>query len=237
MFCCSHVYLSHITLSLTALHFTCTQLQSYLAPDFIAYCIGLLLWMVLLSRWMLITTPHSNTQAKLQRLAWGVSGGSITGLQNFLKDALTILKTTGDKHDAELYKTYTLALFFLCCAGLAAFGGFFLLTLCMKRYSATYSASMFVGSFVLSASFMSAIKYHTFQHLHSLQEMLLYPTGLLFLLTGTIVLARDGDGDNETVFAEGSTTTTTEYTRAAAEQEQQQEQAQTTADREMHPVV
>lgn len=133
--------------------------------------------------------PSSRQSPRLQRFAWGVSGGSITGLQNFLKDALTLLKTSAWS-----------PLFFLFVAGAAfsAFGGLVLLTLTMKRYDATYSAAMFVGSFVVSASIMSAIHYHTFAHLSSVLDYVCYPGGLMLLLVGVVLLARtELDESNE----------------------------------------
>lgn len=59
--------------------------DSYLDPAFLAYLAAMVLWVALLGYWM--TRSRSKT---LRRFAWGVSGGSITGLQNFLKDSLTV---------------------------------------------------------------------------------------------------------------------------------------------------
>lgn len=58
----------------------------------------------------------------------------------------------------------------------------------MKRYDATFSAASFVGSFVVSASIMSAVHYHTFDHLSGLADWILYPGGLLVLMSGVIIL-------------------------------------------------
>ena len=69
-----------------------------------------------------------------------------------------------------------------------AFAGLLFLTACMKRYDATYSSAMFVGSFVVSASIMSAIHYDTFQHLQSLWNFVLYPAGLVILMAGVYIL-------------------------------------------------
>jgi hypothetical protein len=67
--------------------------------------------------------------------------------------------------------------------------GLLLLTACMKRYDVTYTSSMFVGSFVMSASIMSCIHYDTFQHLHGQTiNFIMYPMGLVVLLSGVYVL-------------------------------------------------
>ena len=112
--------------------------------------------------------------------AWSLSGGSITGLQNFLKDSLTINKVVG--RTGVRYPWYFYL--FIILAMLSAFVGLLLLTACMKRYDATFSAATFVGSFIIFATIMSAIHYQTFQHLHKLQNYILYPLGILILLTG-----------------------------------------------------
>lgn len=166
--------------------------------------IGFLLYAILLSLWMMwnisimlqsssrTITTRSPPSRHLIRFSWGVAGGSITGLQNFLKDALTI---------HTMKPLPSIFYLFAICAALTSFGGLLLLTACMKRYDATYSSSMFVGSFVLSASFMSAVRYHTFQHLDSVWNYVLYPTGLLILLFGIYMLATvtlDGDDDDNT---------------------------------------
>jgi uncharacterized membrane protein len=71
---------------------------------------------------------------------------------------------------------------------LTAFGGLLLLTACMKRYDATYSAAMFVGSFVIMASIMSAVHYNTLQHLDGVVSLIFYPTGLAILMSGVYML-------------------------------------------------
>jgi hypothetical protein len=79
----------------------------------------------------------------LRRFAWGSCGGAITGLQNFLKDSLTIHKAT--PHDGSYPWCFFL---FAFLAAASAFFGLLMLTACMKRYDATYSAASFVGAFV-----------------------------------------------------------------------------------------
>jgi hypothetical protein len=135
----------------------------------------------------------------LRRFAWGSSGGAITGLQNFLKDALTLFRISGSV-------SWLLA-FFALMAGATAFSGLLMLTCCMKRYDATYSAASFVGSFVVSASIMSAVHYKTFSDLGSLKDYILYPFGLLVLLIGVLVLVRDsGEPDGENQFRDEEAT-------------------------------
>jgi hypothetical protein len=149
--------------------------------------------MLLLARWMRDGTPT------LRRFAWGVAGGTLTGLQNFLKDALTLAKSA-PRHDGAQGSSSQrgggsphagLLALFIVLAVLAAFGGLVLLTACMKRYDVTYSAAMFVGSFVLSASVMSAIHYDTFGHLRSAASYVMYPTGLVILIGGVYMLVQE----------------------------------------------
>lgn len=109
---------------------------------------------------------------------------SSLGFQNFLKDALTIVKVS-DHH-------IILVLLLAFGAAATAFGGLLLLSNCMKRYDATFSAAMFVGSFVVSASIMSAIHYDTFQHLDFIHTVL-YLAGLSSIIAGVWVLIVDND--------------------------------------------
>lgn len=60
----------------------------------------------------------------------------------------------------------------------------------MKRYDATYSAAMFVVSFVLSASLMSSVHYHTFDHLEGVTNYIMYPVGLITLFLGAYTLVK-----------------------------------------------
>lgn len=124
----------------------------------------------------------------LKRFAWGVAGGSITGLQNFLKDSLTILKATKAWNEPH-YPWYFYLMVILAIT--TAFVGLLLLTACMKRYDATYSSAMFVGSFVVSASIMSAVHYNTFSNLGHLWNFILYPLGLIVLILGVLILAQE----------------------------------------------
>lgn len=170
--------------------------MAYHSFGVIVFCVCFVAWMtwitcVLLSSYNNNNNNTSHTDSKVQRFAWGVAGGSITGLQNFLKDALTISKLTEtqlmnsnpDMTARELVTALPpLFWIFGLCAAASSFTGLLLLTACMKRYDATYSSSMFVGSFVLTASAMAAVRYETFSHLESMWNYILYPTGLLVLL-------------------------------------------------------
>jgi hypothetical protein len=90
--------------------------DSYLYPPFVLYLIGLSVWMFLLVYWI-----RYGVNETLRRFSWGVSGGSITGLQNFLKDSLTIFKAVQADEKGSSFPWY-LPLFVLCAAA-SAFGG------------------------------------------------------------------------------------------------------------------
>lgn len=120
----------------------------------------------------------------MKRFAWGVSGGSITGFQNFLKDSLTIIKASNESGESFPILLYIFAFF----AILSSFGGLLFLTACMKRYDATFSSAMFVGSFVISASIMSAMHYNTFSNLEGIWNWIMYPLGLIILMIGVKML-------------------------------------------------
>jgi hypothetical protein len=157
-------------------------------------------WMVFLLYFM-CTSAKVSTSPTFQRFAWGVAGGSITGFQNFLKDSLTILKASkrNNKDDSNSDFPYLLFIFMLGMAIVSALSGLIILTLCMKRYDVTYSASMFVGSFCISASIMSAIHYDTFSHLNDTINYIGYPIGLIILLYGVYLLLMSTPTTNGTV--------------------------------------
>ena len=155
------------------------QRDSYRDPWFITFLVGMLLWMLLL-----VYLLKHGTFAFMKRFAWGAAGGSITGLQNFLKDSLTILKARQGTFPWYLFVMVLLAI-------MTAFVGLLLLTACMKRYDATYSSAMFVGSFVISASIMSAAHYQTFSNLDKVYDYILYPLGLLILMAGVYILVHE----------------------------------------------
>jgi len=159
--------------------------MSYINGYFQLYSGLFALWMLAISNIILRKAP---TSPSLRRFAWGVSGGSITGLQNFMKDSLTIMKAVKADDDMSSYPWYLYIMIFSGCA--TAFGGLFCLTACMKRYDATFSSAAFVGSFVISASIMSAVHYDTFQNLLGIWNWILYPAGLGVLMLGVIILVK-----------------------------------------------
>jgi SNF family Na+-dependent transporter len=135
--------------------------------------------MIVLGYWILYSKETS-----LKRFAWGSCGGTITGPQNFLKDSLTILKAASNLGEAVPWFFPLLIVFAL----LTSLSGLLLLTACMKRYDATYSAAAFVGSFVVSASINAACHYNTFTRLPSTWNDILYPLGLIVLMFGVYIL-------------------------------------------------
>ena len=164
-------------------------IQSYKEPAFLSYFVGLVFWVALLAYWM-----RYSKSPMLRRFAWGTCGGSITGAQNFLKDSLTILKdVTQQQPPAPIPLLFYV---FLACAAGTAFSGLLILTACMKRYDATYSAASFVGSFVVSASIMATAHYNTFQELEGLVNDILYPSGLMILMIGVYLLVRESADNN-----------------------------------------
>jgi hypothetical protein len=166
--------------------------QSYREPAFLAFLIGISCWMLLLLYW--IQYSHS---AVIQRFAWGVSGGSMTGIQNFMKDSLTILNAhhhQQQQHNGEEGLPWYFPIFILLAMTMA-FGGLLCLTACMKRYDVTYSSSSFVGAYVVCASIMSAAHYHTFEHLANVVNYIMYPCGLLILMTGVWILVNQPEAD------------------------------------------
>lgn len=140
-------------------------------------------------------------QQLLKKVAFGSIGGTITGFQNFLKDALTIFDAT-IKHESDnssipftgtggIDDSHLPSIFFLfvLLAILTSFIGLLCLASCMKRYDATYSAAMFVVSFVISTSLMSCVHYHTFAHLDN-PSCVMYPMGLATLFAGAYILVK-----------------------------------------------
>ena len=163
------------------------QEKSYRDPYFILYFIALSVYVLLLTYWMFLSK-----NPRKRKFAWGTCGGCLTGLQNFLKDALTIMKAT----PADVPHYSWLFYFFFIMAGVSAFGGLLILTACMKRYDASYSAAGFVGSFVVSASIMSAVHYNTFGELKGIVNYIMYPIGLLVLTLGVFVLVGESKDVN-----------------------------------------
>jgi len=171
-------------------------IASYHQPSFHIFIIFMTLYLIQLSIFIWIFPKNS----LLKKVAWGSIGGTITGFQNFLKDALTIyqlannssknnnsISNYGIGSDDSLPTTFFL---FVLLAMATSFIGLLCLASCMKRYDATYSAAMFVTSFVLSASIMSCVHYHTFEHLDGAINYFMYPIGLLTLFMGAFILVK-----------------------------------------------
>mmetsp|Transcript_18424 Transcript_18424/g.25350 ORF Transcript_18424/g.25350 Transcript_18424/m.25350 type:complete len:405 (-) Transcript_18424:50-1264(-) len=150
--------------------------RQYVEPQFLAYFVGIVVWITIL----VLVINHCNSG--WQRFAWGMIGGSITGVQNFIKDSLALLHGSDGSH----FPPQLFAMLFL--AGLLPLTGLLLLMQCMKRYDALYSASMFVGSLVVSSSIMAAVHYHTFDNIDR-RGAFYYPVGLLTIISGTVTLA------------------------------------------------
>lgn len=158
-------------------------IHSYKEPAFVGYFVLLSLWMLLLGYWM-----KFGTSPLARRFAWGTSGGSVTGLaQCFIKDSLMILVASDNKMGMPFFEY-----FFIFLGMLFSFLGLLFLSACMKRHDATYSAAMFVGSFVVSTSIMSAVHYHTFTHLADWTDWIMYPMGLVILMIGVVILVQRG---------------------------------------------
>jgi hypothetical protein len=171
------------------------QRHSYMEPAFLSYFGAIVIYLLLSYYWIV----YSKSPV-LRRFAWGTCGGALTGLQNFLKDTLTIYKAV---EEGQRYPWFFLL--FIAMAVASAFSGLLILTACMKRYDAAYSAAMFVGSFVVSASIMSAVHYDTFAGLTDMLNYILYPAGLLILMVGVLILAtntKEEAEEDEDVIAE-----------------------------------
>lgn len=153
------------------------QIDSYKEPEFL----GFVLFVTLVFAFMGISIYTSSKTSLVRKMSWGSIGGTITGFQNFLKDALTIYQIK-PLHPV-FYLLATLAM-------LTAFVGLLFLAACMKRYDATYSSAMFVVSFIVSATLMAAVHYHTFQDLNDSKDYIMYPMGLFILLAGASMLVR-----------------------------------------------
>jgi len=150
--------------------------EQYREPQLLAYFGGVLIWVSILA--LVINRGSSGWR----RFAWGLIGGSVTGVQNFIKDSLAVIHGLDGSHfPPQLF-------FMLLMAGLLPLTGLLLLMQCMKRFDALYSASMFVGSLVVSSSIMAAVHYHTFDNIDRI-GLFFYPVGLLTIISGTVVLA------------------------------------------------
>ncbi|CAB9501869.1 expressed unknown protein [Seminavis robusta] len=161
---------------------TCASVKaSYGEGPFVAYFLGLAVYMALITIWI----RNCPAMPTLRQFAWGTSGGALTGLaQCFIKDSLVIVSACKGSSSSTLW----ILPFFIFLAIASSFGGLLFLTATMKRYDATYSAAMFVGSFVVSTSLMSLAHYHTFDHLGGIVDLVMYPMGLFILMLGVSIL-------------------------------------------------
>eukprot|EP00573_Skeletonema_grethae_P012568 CAMPEP_0201706342 /NCGR_PEP_ID=MMETSP0578-20130828/48500_1 /ASSEMBLY_ACC=CAM_ASM_000663 /TAXON_ID=267565 /ORGANISM="Skeletonema grethea, Strain CCMP 1804" /LENGTH=380 /DNA_ID=CAMNT_0048194777 /DNA_START=35 /DNA_END=1177 /DNA_ORIENTATION=+ len=156
--------------------------QSYLDPAFVVFMIAMLLIITVLH----LIIKHYPKTSLLKKMAWGSVGGSITGFQNYLKDSLTMFKAARREAvplPALFYLLFTLAI-------TTGFVGLLCLSACMKRYDATYASAMFVVSFVITASSMSAVHYHTFADIGGEGAIVMYLFGLGVLIYGATILVR-----------------------------------------------
>lgn len=184
---------------LSSFYSSSCQRQSYREVFFLTFIALATLWILALARIILYSPSDA-----CRRFAWGVSGGSVTGFQNFLKDALTVFKASAQNKSnvdttPQQPRPYGLLALLVGLSAATAFGGLLLLTSCMKRYDATYSSAMFVGSFVIMASVMSVVHYDTLNHLDGVINLVLYPIGLCILMLGVYILT----GTNATVDSSG----------------------------------
>ncbi len=157
-------------------------IQSYLDPAFCVFMISMFSIITMLH----LIIKHFPKTSLLKKMAWGSVGGSITGFQNYLKDSLTIFKATrrdGGPLPALFYLLFALAI-------ITGFVGLLCLSACMKRYDATYASAMFVVSFVITASTMSAVHYHTFADIGAERAIVMYLIGLGVLIYGATILVR-----------------------------------------------
>jgi len=161
--------------------------QEYIDPLFLSYFSCMILWIALL----VYLINYENK--KLRRFAWGMIGGSITGMQNFIKDALAVVhRVDNGSSGGKLFYSYPFQFYILILmAATVALTGLLLLMACMKRYDANFSASMYLGSTVISASIMSMVHYHTFDRIGSRIKSISYLMGLLTLLFGCTILANE----------------------------------------------
>ncbi|CAB9503149.1 expressed unknown protein [Seminavis robusta] len=163
---------------------------SYREGPFIAYFLSSAVYVALITLW--IRSP--TTIRSLRRFAWGTSGGAISGMaQCFVKDSLIVVSTF--KKGPSISIPWYLPLFILLAIGLSL-GGLLLNTATMKRYDATFSQAVSVGSYVVSTSLMSAAHYHTFEHLDSIANLVMYPIGLFILMLGVAILVQGSGSSN-----------------------------------------
>lgn len=163
--------------------------DSYFDPPFLRF-----LFASLVLECLLIYTMYHSTNQYWTRIAWGVSGGFITGFWNFIKDAITIVQLGGSMPWGFLG-------LLLVTAFATAGAGMMIMSECMKRYDATYTSGTYAGSLTLAASVVSAMHYRTFSNLEGVHRVL-YPVGLGILMMGVGLLMSDHGRTNGEAKAE-----------------------------------
>lgn len=168
--------------------------------------VGLWVYFGCVAVWVLalfLCIQHGNPHQASTRFAWGMAGGSLTGVQCFLKDALTMLFL---ENGYQRFWTLPISAFILLALAIGcAVGGLLILSACMKRYDATFSNAMNAGAFVVSASIMAQVRYDTLGNLKNGLAQFCYVMGLVIILTGLFLLVRstqlseatDMDKDNQ----------------------------------------
>eukprot|EP00986_Skeletonema_menzelii_P015753 scaffold12619_cov133-Skeletonema_menzelii.AAC.2 len=170
--------------------------KQYTENAFVAYFVGLTIWMMLVALWARCGNPT------WQRFAWGIAAGSMSGSSPFLKDSMAVLagmtasSSNGEVASANVPDALLTIGFYvlMLLAAMFPLSSLILSLECMKRYDATYSAACLLASQTVAATLMSTAHYHTWDHLSSPS---FYPFGLFVLLVGCIVLATEGGGGTQ----------------------------------------
>ena len=185
---CSLIVLGEVLVALFGDHTNAGNMDvddviaSYVDPSFVVFMFA----MFSIITTLLLIIRHFPTTSLLRKVAWGCLGGAITGFQNYLKDSLTIFKET--REDGGILPPMFFILFILAMT--TGFAGLLCLSACMKRYDATYASAMFVVSFVITASSMSAVHYHTFAGIDGERAIVVYLFGLSVLIYGATILVK-----------------------------------------------
>ena len=162
--------------------FSNIQQASYREPILWVYFAAMGLWVSFLQYCINVS---KNPVA--QRFAWGVIGGSITGMQLFIKDTFVLWNLSANWQPWK----QPIIFYILLVLGIAVpLAGLAMLTRCMKRYDVTYSNAMNAGALVVSTSLMGAVHHKTFSNLASRRRAIMYIIGLATVLVGLVVLVR-----------------------------------------------
>jgi hypothetical protein len=149
----------------------------------------LIFFVVFFFLYIFITWCKTSKNADISKIAWGLSGGSISGLLCFIKDALSLAAADGVSRPFATWQIWLM----IYGALFTSVVGVMNLSQCMKRYDATYSASMFVGSYVTSATSVSIIRYNILDRL-AYWQLIVYPLGLVILFIGIAIFVMDATG-------------------------------------------